>query len=817
MKVKSRIPRKIIRGRKFPDGGTMLPEVEVYGEKPMWKKLEDVGNDINDVGTGILTWGTGLRPPSDEEIQQGRGSWNDRTPLLTGAVTQGLMNEMAPALVQKGFSTIGPLIGDLSKAKNTGEALRRVMGIPVENTIPRMPMEDVKALRQVQEIGRLQATGTQMPERMKYALDNNLPEEHFQQLFNKSRSEGADYLKNIQDSTNPFKGASVIREPLGGNNIDRISQYVNNFDVDRLRNAMQNSGRRYVQHDEIFDDILRRSFTPQAGEGIMSHASSISNKDAIDQTASSALRGIDNLGRKIDNWIPNKLQDYPYYGGTVKQKVPLLTLSGEGNLKNVSKKVGDAAEGISRGDVFTGSTNTSHSSYLPQLKQVFKYKEGQPTFLGYRPMNSMGFLSQYGYDKGEISKYLNSEIDQQIKRGVIPDNIQRPFLKNDNVMLPHYGVKQYKYGGDMATKKQYGGDLPTIQWHGGDLYSLGGKKFFTGGAMMSFMHNNISDANTPVQNTDQPQQPQMYWGGGRMYDLGGREQFLPGQPGYLGDGNMQGISPVLPEAPQPGLQTSHALDNIKSSPGISMGQVNSGMGLANMALDTLGGHNSTTAGIKGAMSGAQAGMALGPWGAAAGAVLGGVSSVMGSNKQEEADRAAMIAKSNQALAAGTVNISPQAHIYDKGGSIGGIMPRLTQFNTGGSHEQNPNGGIPQGVAGKNGEPNLVEQGETKFNNYIFSDRLRLQDPKEYNLGGSLEGKTFSAISKKLSKSIEERPNDPIAKVGQDRSLERLKQANDDAIQMKQFEDQSQQMKCGGMMKTKKGKTFKYGGFIFNDY
>src|SRR5574344_1878545 len=47
---------------------------------------------------------------------------------------------------------------------------------------------------------------------------------------------------------------------------------------------------------------------------------------------------------------------------------------------------------------------------------------------------------------------------------------------------------------------------------------------------------------------------------------------------------------------------------------------------------------------------------------------------------------------------------------------------VTMFNTGGTHEQNPNGGIPQGVD-QNGKPNLVEQGEVKYNDFIYSNRI----------------------------------------------------------------------------------------------
>ena len=47
---------------------------------------------------------------------------------------------------------------------------------------------------------------------------------------------------------------------------------------------------------------------------------------------------------------------------------------------------------------------------------------------------------------------------------------------------------------------------------------------------------------------------------------------------------------------------------------------------------------------------------------------------------------------------------------------------VTIFEAGGTHEENPLGGIPQGVDPK-GAVNLVEENETKWNDYIFSDSI----------------------------------------------------------------------------------------------
>lgn len=62
----------------------------------------------------------------------------------------------------------------------------------------------------------------------------------------------------------------------------------------------------------------------------------------------------------------------------------------------------------------------------------------------------------------------------------------------------------------------------------------------------------------------------------------------------------------------------------------------------------------------------------------------------------------------------------QTHASNIPRAYGGELDNVTEFDTGGTHEQNPHGGIPQGN-------NSVEQGEVKVRmpdgDYIFSDRL----------------------------------------------------------------------------------------------
>lgn len=90
---------------------------------------------------------------------------------------------------------------------------------------------------------------------------------------------------------------------------------------------------------------------------------------------------------------------------------------------------------------------------------------------------------------------------------------------------------------------------------------------------------------------------------------------------------------------------------------------------------------------------------------------------------------------------------------------------LLYIDNGSSHEDNPYEGVQLGVDPE-GTPNLVEEGETVFNNYVFSKRLKV--PKairdKYKMRGTKE-MTFAEMSKELAKESEERPNDPISRRG----------------------------------------------------
>lgn len=181
-------------------------------------------------------------------------------------------------------------------------------------------------------------------------------------------------------------------------------------------------------------------------------------------------------------------------------------------------------------------------------------------------------------------------------------------------------------------------------------------------------------------------------------------------------------------------------------------------------------------------AGTLAGAAIG---AVGGAIVGGIKSIFGNKKAKRQERRAKEKARGLNTMTTMESYMGKAYGFADGGNLSNVMGRkyfadggLTTFNNGGSHEESPIGGIPQGTD-DNGNVNLVEEGETRFQDYIFSDRLTLDEDmvKELNLPSKLIDKTFAEASEILAKDIEEHPNDPISKRGFEEMMVRLQAAN----------------------------------------
>ena len=206
--------------------------------------------------------------------------------------------------------------------------------------------------------------------------------------------------------------------------------------------------------------------------------------------------------------------------------------------------------------------------------------------------------------------------------------------------------------------------------------------------------------------------------------------------------------------------------------------------------------------INSTASGAATGAKIrGPWGAVAGAIAGAGTSIGGifagkgkakrladslnamatlanSDNIEQYNRAMMMANNNiydnlyGNFAAYGGNLNMDIPNYQTHG--GDFFNGVTKINEGGTHEENPNGGIIMGIDEK-GVPNLVEEGEVIYNDYVYSNRLTPDEEmlKKFNLPSKYKGKTYSYIAEDLSKESEETPLDSISKRGLQANMAKL--------------------------------------------
>ena len=134
------------------------------------------------------------------------------------------------------------------------------------------------------------------------------------------------------------------------------------------------------------------------------------------------------------------------------------------------------------------------------------------------------------------------------------------------------------------------------------------------------------------------------------------------------------------------------------------------------------------------------------------------------------------------------------------------------IGNGGTHEENPMEGVPMGMDAE-GNPNLVEQGEVIFNDYVFSNRLFADGSllESFNLPKSYDGYSFAAIAEKLGDESKERPNDPISKRGLLSSMSRLQQAQE---MIRQSKNTGNKKSFGGGLKSLATSLF---GSAFDNY
>lgn len=98
---------------------------------------------------------------------------------------------------------------------------------------------------------------------------------------------------------------------------------------------------------------------------------------------------------------------------------------------------------------------------------------------------------------------------------------------------------------------------------------------------------------------------------------------------------------------------------------------------------------------------------------------------------------------------------------------------LMHIDAGDSHENNPYDGVQLGTDSQ-GKPNLVEEGETIFDDYVFSKRIKAdaQTKKKFHVSKNANI-SYADLSKKLEKESAERPNDAISQAGLEKQMHDL--------------------------------------------
>ena len=216
--------------------------------------------------------------------------------------------------------------------------------------------------------------------------------------------------------------------------------------------------------------------------------------------------------------------------------------------------------------------------------------------------------------------------------------------------------------------------------------------------------------------------------------------------------------------------------------------------------------NVLSATASGALTGASVG---GPWGALAGAAVGLGSGIGGwiagdskaKNKVEELNAESHMT-SNEYLnnfsanaerigdnmfRSKILNLAACGGFMPRKFAFGGLQPEFsngaTMVGNGGTHESNPYDGVQVGVDPQ-GIPNLVEEGEVIYDDYVYSNRLKptKKQLESISLPSKYFGKTYAEIAQEIQKRSDEMPNDPIERRGLEDGMYKLRAIQDETKQ-----------------------------------
>ena len=249
----------------------------------------------------------------------------------------------------------------------------------------------------------------------------------------------ADYLQGHLSDATPIQAEQIqnLLDLIGNGNLSVDSDIF----AETVDATITSAGLRQKVKD--FAKKLKTKAEQRVKSAVNQVRKKVGSLENIERTAAERLS-------PVEYFDPNALDNASDFYQTNPTLFLDPTMSLRDQMKNVRK---DFGKDVPSGDVFTGSLSTSHNSYPLQTKMSFEGDLGDPVFLGYKPMNPMGFLSSAGVDNSNIVRFLNSQFDDLIKRNKLPSNVYRPYLKPSKgkykeIMLPHYGVRMKQEGGE---------------------------------------------------------------------------------------------------------------------------------------------------------------------------------------------------------------------------------------------------------------------------------------------------------------------------------------------------------------------------------
>ena len=193
--------------------------------------------------------------------------------------------------------------------------------------------------------------------------------------------------------------------------------------------------------------------------------------------------------------------------------------------------------------------------------------------------------------------------------------------------------------------------------------------------------------------------------------------------------------------------------------------------------------------------------------------ISGLGSIIGNRRaKQQAEQDNLINKRNNTNAINKMNLlnsniasnnirNMEQNLLSLGGNLfnrgANYDSGLMLINEGGSHESNPNEGIQLGTD-EQGNPNLVEQGEVVYKDYVFSNRLHLteEELKKNFLPTSLKNTTFAYAAEQIGKNLIETPTDNLERNKVESFLQRLANIQE-AQRAKMGKQGTQQMAYGG--------------------